>query len=429
MISRGNRRSLNLKVDCCNLKQINPTATMLRPSGRRESSVSLNWANSLGMGGMVQKISPQGWRNAIRLLVVAALVAPMLAACGAGGGTGAKVKRAAFTSKEYGVSASPRVTNNPNPPKGGGRYLVGKPYTVRGEVYTPQANPDGYTAYGSASWYGSDFHGRRTANGEIFSANAITGAHPTLPLPSYVRVTNTDNGRSVVVRVNDRGPYIHGRIMDLSHRAAEILGYVNNGMGNISVAYIGPAPLKGDDTKMLMASVNRVTRMEQEQTRFAMVAPAAIAPDSVQTADQGVTMNNGRIQVQQSRGSYSSENFAQDFFGLFGYAPSQEDVAINGAHAAANAMATRSVALEDWVNAVDEDARALKLQLGVFKDADRATEIVEAFAVLGAVDEADMVVGDHTETQLTLTHLKPGVARADALSLARELGLDDIVLY
>src|SRR6218665_2604600 len=208
----------------------------------------------------------------------------MLAACG--GGTGAKIKRAAFTSKEYGVAVSPRVTNNPNPPKGGGRYMVGKPYTVRGQVYVPEANPESYRAVGTASWYGSDFHGRRTANGEIFSANAITGAHPTLPLPSYVRVTNTDNGRSVVVRVNDRGPYIHGRIMDLSYKAADILGYVNKGTGNISVAYVGPAPLKGDDTRMLMASVNKLTRMEQGQTRLAMVEPAAITPESFATPQQ-----------------------------------------------------------------------------------------------------------------------------------------------
>ena len=176
---------------------------------------------------MSMRIVTTPWRHVFRLVALATLVAPMIAACG--GDLGAVVKRSAFSSKEYGVTASPRVTSNPNPPKGGGRYQVGKPYTVRGRVYVPQEDPN-YTAAGEASWYGSDFHGRRTANGEIFSANAITGAHPTLPLPSYVRVTNQENGRSVVVRVNDRGPYMPGRIMDLSHRAAEMLGYVNNGL-------------------------------------------------------------------------------------------------------------------------------------------------------------------------------------------------------
>jgi rare lipoprotein A len=392
-------------------------------------------------------ISPRNWQNAIRLVVLAAFVAPMLAACGSGGNLGAKVKRSAFTSKEYGVAVSPRVTRNPNPPKGGGRYLVGKPYTVRGQVYTPQENPQGYADVGQASWYGSDFHGRRTANGEIFSANAITGAHPTLPLPSYVRVTNTDNGRSVVVRVNDRGPYIHGRIMDLSYKAAEILGYVNKGTGNIAVNYIGPAPLNGDDTRMLVASINKPTRMEQQlgagmgDVRLAMVEPQQAQPalepfPSEQILDGNtVAVSNGRINFadyqnqQGSRGSYSSDDLAEDFFGLFGYAATEEEAAINSAHAAANAMATRSTALESWVAAVDEDARDIKLQVGQFRDGIRAIEVAEAFAVLGAVDEEQVVLGDHTETRLTLTKLKPGVARADVLSLAQELGLSDIVLY
>ncbi|MEO8685746.1 MAG: septal ring lytic transglycosylase RlpA family protein, partial [Devosia sp.] len=143
------------------------------------------------------------WRHAHRFVALAILIAPIIAACG--GGLGATVKRGAFSSAEFGVGVSPRVTRDPNPPKGGGRYQVGKPYTVRGRVYTPTEDPN-YQAAGEASWYGADFHGRRTANGEIFSANAITGASPVLPLPSYVRVTNQENGRSIIVRVNDRGP-------------------------------------------------------------------------------------------------------------------------------------------------------------------------------------------------------------------------------
>lgn len=371
-----------------------------------------------------------GWRNAVRLAVLVALLGPVLAACGSGG-YGATVKRGAFTSKEYGVAVSPRVTTNPNPPKGGGRYLVGKPYKVRGKTYVPQEQPD-YVAQGTASWYGADFHGRRTANGEIFSANAITGAHPTLPLPSYVRVTNLDNGRSVLVRVNDRGPYVHGRVMDLSHRAAEILGYVNRGMGNVQVQYVGPAPLNGDDTRMLLASINRPTAMEQGATRFAMVEPQPQALDPF--AEGEVSVSNGRINFADyeashqpaSKGSYSSSDLAEDFFGLFGYA---ENEAISGAHAAANAMASRATALDDWVEAVDEDARAIKLQLGVFNDPRRADEVAQAFAVLAAVDEEAVVIGGRTATRLTLSRLKPGVARTDVLDFARELGLSDIVLY
>lgn len=376
-----------------------------------------------------------GWRNALRLAVLLAVLGPVLAACGGSSGYGAKVKRAAFSSKEYGVGVSPRVTSNPNPPRGGGRQLVGKPYTVRGKVYTPQANPEGYVAQGTASWYGPDFHGRLTANGEIFSANAISGAHPTLPLPSYVRVTNLDNGRSVLVRVNDRGPYVHGRVMDLSYRAADILGYVNRGIGNIEVQYVGPAPLNGDDTKMLLASINRPTALEQGATRFAMVEERAPLDPFSQSE---VSVSHGRInfadyQAQQRRpsmGPYSSKDLASDFFDLFGYADMQsEDAAINGAHAAANAMASRASDLEDWVQAVDEDARAIRLGLGTFGDPDGALDVAQAFAMLGAVDMEAVDLGGKAATRLTLTRLKPGVARSDVLALARELGLRDIVLY
>ena len=117
-----------------------------------------------------------------------------------------------FTESEYGVSASPRVAIAPHSfTKGGGHYKVGKPYKVRGRWYTPREEP-GYVRHGRASWYGPNFHGRRTANGEIFNQHDLTAAHPTFPLPSYARVTNTSNGQSIVVRVNDRGPYSHSQI-------------------------------------------------------------------------------------------------------------------------------------------------------------------------------------------------------------------------
>ncbi len=124
----------------------------------------------------------------------------------------------------YGVSPSPRVVADGDPvPKGGGTYHVGAPYTVAGRTYVPEENPN-YQATGLASWYGDDFHGRLTANREVFDLNGITAAHPTLPLPSYARVTNLSNGRSLIVRINDRGPYHGNRIIDVSTRAARALG-------------------------------------------------------------------------------------------------------------------------------------------------------------------------------------------------------------
>ncbi|WP_246191163.1 septal ring lytic transglycosylase RlpA family protein [Aureimonas leprariae] len=158
-----------------------------------------------------------------------------------------------FTEAKYGVKASPRVTDLRRVPKGGGRDQVGRPYKVAGKWYYPKEQP-GYSKVGNASWYGASFHGRLTANGEVYDMFGLSAAHPTFPLPSYARVTNMDTGANVVVRVNDRGPYVSDRMMDLSSEAAELLGYKTNGTAKVKLDYIGRAPLEGDDTAMLMAS-------------------------------------------------------------------------------------------------------------------------------------------------------------------------------
>lgn len=142
---------------------------------------------------------------------------------------------------------SPRVVELGQPvPKGGGRYKVGAPYRVHGKLYVPRKNRH-YVRRGTASWYGELFHGRRTANGEIYDMEALTAAHRTLPLPSYARVTNLRNGRSLVVRVNDRGPYANNRIIDLSWAVASLLRMRRAGTAPVRVEYLGPAPLSGDD--------------------------------------------------------------------------------------------------------------------------------------------------------------------------------------
>ena len=155
----------------------------------------------------------------------------------------------------YGVSSSERVVGPGEPvPKGGGTYRIGSPYVVAGQTYVPQYDPN-YRAEGLASWYGDDFHGRYTANGEIFDMNAITAAHPTLPLPCYVRVTDLENHRSIVVRVNDRGPYVGDRVIDLSVRTAKLLGFYGKGLAKVRVEYVGRAPLAGSDDRKLEATL------------------------------------------------------------------------------------------------------------------------------------------------------------------------------
>jgi len=300
-------------------------------------------------------------------------------------GVGPTVKRGAFTSEEFGVQSSPRVSRDPNPPRGGGRHMVGKPYVVKGRTFIPQENPLGYADTGKGSWYGADFHGRLTANGEIFSANAITGAHPTLPLPCYARVTNAENGRSIVVRVNDRGPYLPGRVMDLSYRAAAMLGYVDNGSATIQVEYMGQAPLEGDDTRMLVASYN--------------------GPNEFGNHTQVATLGSGN-------------GLADLFGGMFGYAEVGSGQGAAGtAQAAVNGLA---------VPALSPDVQHVRLGLGTFIDAAQAASIARQFAALGAVDA---VASAGAGTQLTLTALKPGVSEQDVEHLAQELGLSNISLY
>jgi rare lipoprotein A len=151
------------------------------------------------------------------------------------------------SARNENTALGPRIVQLGQPvPKGGGRYKVGEPYRVNGRVYVPREH-EAYDQTGLASWYGELFHGRRTANGEIYDMEALTAAHPTLPIPSYARVTNLYNGRSVVVRVNDRGPYAHGRLIDLSWATASLLNIERPGVAKVRVQYLGDAPLDGDD--------------------------------------------------------------------------------------------------------------------------------------------------------------------------------------
>ena len=159
-----------------------------------------------------------------------------------------------FAQSKYG-HASPKVVADGQPiPRGGGQYLVGHPYSVAGHRYYPAEDPS-YSAVGMASWYGAAFHGRRTANGEVYDMASLSAAHPTMPLPSYARVTNLGNGYSVIVRVNDRGPYHGGRVMDVSSRVAEVLDMKAMGTARVKVEYVGPAPMEGSDDSQLLASL------------------------------------------------------------------------------------------------------------------------------------------------------------------------------
>ncbi len=220
--------------------------------------------------------------------IVALLIAAALAGCSGGG---------SFDSG-LGVSSSPRVAGGGTIPKGGGVYKVGRPYRVAGRWYHPHEDPS-YDRVGTASWYGTAFHGRRTANGEIYDMYALTAGHPTLPLPSYAYVTNLQNGRTVLVRINDRGPYAKDRMIDLSYQTARTLGFHNHGLARVRVRYAGRAPMNGDD---------------RAERRF-LAAQGWSGSKYAQTADAPITtasLGSGTAAQQQAAPSWSVTKYRQE---------------------------------------------------------------------------------------------------------------------
>ncbi len=175
-------------------------------------------------------------------------------------------------------------------PKG---VKVGNPYVINGKTYYP-AYDDTYDKIGTASWYGPGFHGKRTANGEIYDQNALTAAHPTLPMPSIVRVTNLENGKSLIVRINDRGPFKANRIIDMSKKSAQELGF--KGLAKVRVQFLKPeteeyiANLQRDN-RIDMASYNRREKHVKDAAVAASTAPEAqIVESTVSNSQYGQTV-------------------------------------------------------------------------------------------------------------------------------------------
>ncbi len=151
---------------------------------------------------------------------------------------------------------------NDRPAGSEGKFKVGDSYRVGGQKYTPKETYE-FTETGIASWYGPGFDGKRTASGEVFDKNELTAAHRTLQMPSLVRVTNLENGKSVIVRVNDRGPFKRGRVVDVSQRAAQLLGFIGKGTAKVRLDLLGPESRKiasiarsGRDTKGYEVALN-----------------------------------------------------------------------------------------------------------------------------------------------------------------------------
>ena len=178
----------------------------------------------------------------------------------------------------------------------GSSYKIGKPYKIRGQWYYP-AEDYGYSEVGTASWYGEDFHAKYTANGEVYNMHTLTAAHRTLPLPSIVRVTNLENGRSLVLRVNDRGPFAKNRIIDISKRGAQLLGFQNKGTAKVRVE------IMAEESKDLKQAI-----LNKTETKLAQQLPEDNA-GAVRSYTSQQSLK-GKYFVQA--GSFSSSEVADD---------------------------------------------------------------------------------------------------------------------
>jgi rare lipoprotein A len=206
----------------------------------------------------------------------------------------AEVSLIGHTAKQ---AAAPRPPAQADGARPQGAYKLGNPYQVHGTWYYPKDDPF-YDETGIASWYGAEFGGKPTANGETFDPNDVTAAHRTLPMPTFVRVTNVENGRSILVRVNDRGPFARGRIIDLSRRSAQLLGFDRQGTARVRVQVAGPASGDGDFAQPWPNWSD--IQLARAATTPSQPPPPA-PPQVAQVGDNGVVLDGAGLRVEAAR--------------------------------------------------------------------------------------------------------------------------------
>jgi peptidoglycan lytic transglycosylase len=273
-------------------------------------------------------------------------------------------------------------------PKGGGVYLTGQAYQVDGVWYQPREDP-AYDRVGKASWYGELFRGRRTANGEIYDMDRLSAASPTLPMPVYARVTNLENRRSIIVRVNDRGPYASDRIMDLSRRSAELLAFRDTGTAQVRVQYLGRAPLNGDDSyeRRYLASQGWAQVASREPARPNPREPLAVGsiPGAVRPPLQA--KHDGRGQDWTVAASGPDDPPARAASGLRWQASAQA--------AAQPSLATRQ-GLPPRQEPGAAPPKGLVIQAGSFKSKDNADKATLLLGGIAHVEVAPIEAGGET---------------------------------
>lgn len=254
-----------------------------------------------------------------------------------------------------------------------GRYKVGSPYQVAGVWYYPQVDY-GYVETGIASWYGPNFHNKMTANGELFDQNEVSAAHRTLPLPSYVRVTNLENGRALVVRVNDRGPFAHGRIIDMSRRAAQLLGFERKGTAKVRI-------------EILAEESRKVAEAYQNGTPTAPIRLASLTTPSVP-----VPAPTAAPSVPVSKGSVSKIPGAVTLTPppapvKPAIAPAETPAQVTAVNPSAQSSAVdlaKNATSEDVIQTTPE-ATEIYVQAGAFTNATNADRLTQILADIGPV--------------------------------------------
>ena len=276
-------------------------------------------------------------------------------------------------------TGSPYYKGTGRVPRGGGRVHIGKPYQVAGRWFRPHEQP-GYDKKGVASWYGEAFHRRKTSNGEFFDMAMLTAAHATLPLPSYAKVTNLSNGKSVIVRINDRGPFVDTRVIDLSKRSAEVLDYKNKGKTNVRVQWLGMAPVNDQGGHLAM--------MNKQNKRGAsirtLVAAAEGSANSIQVA--------------------SIEEPQADAIQEAAYEPTR----------IAKPKAQRGA--------------AYVIQVGSFSNPENADAVRDSLSSYGAVQVFQVAGAEDALYQVQLGPFLSGVGAQDALDAVRQAGFPEAIL-
>lgn len=257
----------------------------------------------------------------------------------------------------------------------GGVYKIGDPYVIKGVRYQPEEDGS-YDETGIASWYGPGFHEKQTANGETYNENALTAAHRTLPMPSYVRVTNLENGRALVLRVNDRGPFAHGRIIDVSRRGAQLLGFENQGTARVRVRIV-------DQSSGFVADRPITTQVERDSVT---AVPVASVESSALPPPPGVTVSPAPV-----------ERFAPPpQIALEAVGPT--DIFIQAGaftlYQNANQLAARLVSFGDAnvQSAIVNDIEFFRVRIGPMASVEQADQVLEDL-ILSGYTESRIVVG------------------------------------